>query len=1026
MTNKNLFKKSKSKLFSVLLLCLVCILSFSTAIACREDEPDAPNYNPSFEYTEYLKEEEAKSLIKNPNFTQGLKEVKDDEYPVSSMTGWTISTDTGASTSAVTSGIINVKNDAWEKTIKKLAGDTDFVDYAKATLDGHGIATNDTTEQIATKIKAKLANPGKSTGANDDNVLMLNNISSKSKVEKYGTAQSAISASQITLEAGEQACISVWVKTDANLTSINANFGANIRLTTTVNEVTQAQYAVKNIVTGGEWVEYKVYVNGNEYLPSTITVALGLGFGEKTGDSSQYAYGIAYFDNLKVEKIENYDSKVNVTYEKTFSKSVEAYNGNPDEYRIPATSGVTEYFYNLSFDFRSLRSAGGVFENTTTISEYTSFAPNDKLGSFSSGTITVNKQVHGAQIGEFTVENKGFAVVSFKLKNELNKYYKDGVKVYVEDIATGAKSQKSLLFTDNNNDGEETVYTITINNNFPVETNPADPDRQFRILIVVGPQNPDEQTSNTFYPTGTVTISDALVYQSTEGGIESKENVDKFLEGLSSGSYENFISYNLFAGYTEDYSETTETANYSIKVSGVNKYNIATEVVNPSEYKGVTPNHKLVKVSENGEELDTKVNDHKNGTAGVINSEFLSLYSTALPNIANLVENTNGKDEHTQSLVIYNSTASSYGFIGATKTISSNSTVKVTLKVKTSENTTAYIYLVDMGSDNKLDVLSHKVGETSNNLMLEIDTKGEWKEVTFNVAAGASAINYRLEIWNGSRDGANNKKQTGYVIVEDIAFGTFTEATSKNDIYGDDKTNALAQAYKNYVIEKDDIDAGLTHTRELTDLEKQFNEEYKDDKAVEKIKYNSKYVWVDNKDTLDTFIYAIYNTIDPVTTNPYDNVETEEEPEEKSGCNADFNAGTFWLQFSTIALAVFLLGAVLILIIRTFRRRHKKAVKVKSRYSVRSRNVTNKVEDVKVDDVTENYNASVEDFAEEETDADDTEYTYGEVLEDFGDDVVIDGQTVEIETVEETKTIEEAPATETEEVSSEEPSTDKE
>ena len=1024
MTNKNLFKKSKSKLFSVLLLCLVCILSFSTAIACSEDDPDAPNYNPSFEYTEYLKEAESKSLIKNPNFTQGLKEVKDDEYPVSSMTGWTISTDTGASTSAVTSGVINVENGAWEKAIKKLAGDTDFVDWAKATLDGNGIATNDSTDQIATKIKAKLDNPGKSTGAEDNNVLMLNNISAKSKVEKYGTAQSAISASQITLEAGEQACISVWVKTDKNLASINANFGANIRLTTTVNEVTQAQYAVKNIITDGEWVKYNIYVNGNEYLPSTITVALGLGFGEKSGDASQYAYGIAYFDNLKVEKIEDYSDKVDATYEKSFSKSVEAYNGNPDEYRISATSGVTDYFYNLSFDFRSLRTAGGVFANTTpvNINEYTSFAPYDKLGLFSSGTITVNKQVHGAQIGEFTVENEGFAVVSFKLKNELNKYYKDGVKVYVEDIATGAKSQKSLLFTDNNNDGEETVYTITINNNFPVETNPADPDRQFRILIVVGPQNPTEQTSNTFYPTGTVTISDALVYQSAEGGIESKKNADKFLEGLSSGSYENFVSYNLHAGYTNDYSETTETANYSIKVSGVNKYNIATEVVNPSEYKGVTPNHKLVKVSENGEELDTKVNDHKNGTAGVINSEFLSLYSTALPNIANLVENTNGKDEHTQSLVIYNSTASSYGFIGATKTISSNSTVKVTLKVKTSENTTAYIYLVDMGSDNKLDVLSHKVGETSNNLMLEIDTKGEWKEVTFNVAAGASAINYRLEIWNGSRDGA--VKNTGYVIVEDIAFGTFTEATSKNDIYGADKTNALAEAYKNYVIEKDDIDAGIVHTRELTDLENQFNEEYKDDKTVEKIKYDPKYVWVK---TEGAFVYAIYNTIDPVTTNPYDNIETEEEPEEeKSGCDADFNAGTFWLQFSTIALAVLLLGAVLILIIRTFRRRHKKAVKVKSRYSVRSRNVTNKVDDVKVDNTTENYDASVEDFAEEETDADDTEYTYGEVLEDFGDDVVIDGQTVEIETAEETETVEEVPATETEDVSSEEPSSDNE
>ena len=203
MTNKNLFQKGKSKLFSVLLLCLVCILSFSTAIACSDDEPDVPNYNPNFEYTEYLPESEAESLIKNPNFTQGLKEVKDSEYPVSSMTDWTISSDTGAPSSAVSSGIIDVKDDAtWAKAVKKLAGDTDFVDWAKATLDGHGIANTDTTEQIATKINAKFANPGARPDSTDKNVLMLNNISAKSKVEKYGTAQSAISASQITLEAG--------------------------------------------------------------------------------------------------------------------------------------------------------------------------------------------------------------------------------------------------------------------------------------------------------------------------------------------------------------------------------------------------------------------------------------------------------------------------------------------------------------------------------------------------------------------------------------------------------------------------------------------------------------------------------------------------------------------------------------------------------------------------------------------------------------------------------------------------------
>lgn len=1008
MTNKNIFQKSKSRLFSILLLCLVCIFSFSMAVACSDEGDDTPNYDPSFEYTEHVPESEAEALIKNGNFTQGLVEVEDDEYPVSSMTGWSISADTGASSSAVTSGVIDLNK--WSDVVKKLTGDTDFVGYAKATYTDLGVADNDTTAQIATKIEAKLAKPEVRTGATDNNVLMLNNISASNKVPGYGTAQYALSTSQITLEAGEQARISVWVNTDANLSSINSECGANIRLLTTVNGVTQAQYAVKNIKTDGIWKEYTIYVNGNQYLSSTITVALGLGISDKSGDSSQYAYGIAYFDDLSAKIVSDVDFS---TVTKTnFSQSVETYSDDPEAYRVNASSD-SEFYYDLSYNLRNLIADGGIFNNSTKFSSYVDFAPTGKLGASTDNAdngidITVDKTVYGAISKEsFEVKNQGFAVISFTLTNNLNKYYKDGVKVYVQDMATGAKSQKALLFTDNNNDGEETVYTITINNNFPKDVNST--KREFQIIVIVGPQNPDEQTSNTFYPVGTVSISSPYIYQSEEKELENKKPNYEFLESLSSGSYENFISYNLYAGQGEDYTDKTEEANYNVKVSGVNNYNISNEVVHPSEYKGVTPGHKLLTKSDDPS-IKTQINTLK--TAGVINSKYVDKY-TNLPGIGDLVENTSTKDEHTQSLVIYNvAGATPYGFVGATKTLSANSTVKVTLNIKTTA--IAYIYLVDMSSDNMFDVLSLEVGEAKKNLMLKVNA-GYDGEITFNVASGASAKNYRLEIWHGERDGETTDE--GFVIVNDITFGTFTEATAKKDIYGEN-TNALALAYKDGIITEADVDNGITDKRDLTDLEKQFNEEYKDDSSVAQVKYDEKYVWVA---TEGTFVYAIYNTVDPVTSNPYDNIETEEETEEESGCNADFNAGTFWLQFSTIALAVLLVVAVLLLIIRTLRRNHKKTVKVKSRYSVRSRNVTRKVEDVKTENTIENYNESVNDVTNEEPVEDETEYTYGEVLEDFGDDVVIDGETVEIETTEEvSEEVSETPATETVEETSNE------
>ena len=59
------------------------------------------------------------------------------------------------------------------------------------------------------------------------------------------------------------------------------------------------------------------------------------------------------------------------------------------------------------------------------------------------------------------------------------------------------------------------------------------------------------------------------------------------------------------------------------------------------------------------------------------------------------------------------------------------------------------------------------------------DTNGKWKTVTFFVAAGATAKNYRLEVWSGSRDGSvENQNPAGSYVMFDTNTAGSLDATS--------------------------------------------------------------------------------------------------------------------------------------------------------------------------------------------------------------------------------------------------------
>ena len=1028
MTNNNTFAKSKKRFFGILLFSLVFLLSIccSFACSCNEEDPATDDYDPSFSYSDIVEDEE-EVYVSNRNFTLGLTEKDKDDYPVSSMTGWSLSTDTSAVSSAVTSGIINTSSDMWKATVEELVADKVFLDWAKANYNP--VFGDDATnaQKAEALITAGFTSPARTDA--DDNVLMLNNYTdNENNATNLGTAQSAKSASTISLEKGEALEVIFYARTDAKMSSFGTAYGANFRVDTTINSVTQAQYAIKNINTNGQWEKFTIYIRGNDNVATSVSFSFGLGF--YSLNDTQLVTGTAYFDDLSVRKmpvvsddpnVDTYESARNnqptPIYAQTYaSLSSTTFNGDPEgpignRYRIDST-GRRLFFYSLADDIKGYVSTQlGVFD-------YTDFADGlnaSKIAHFDNGKVEVDKQVAGLKTNAITVPANSFAIVRFTVKNNLSKYYADGVKIFLLDknATTGDVLGKSSPLTsevftdiDKNDIADETTYTITVVNSFP--TTVADV-REFELVFIVGPQNPVEQTTSTYFPVGEVEVKDLTYKVATADALDdiSSDTQYKFINSLSNGTFSNFLTYSLYAGQDAVYTEETETETYNVTISGINQSNIARSVVNASQYTGVVYDHRMVK----DEGFETAVNTLK--TAGVINSKYLDEYKTAsqnpLPNVnlGTLEKDDEGNDIHIQPLVIYNPTASSYGFIGAKQTVSANSYAKVTLKVKVDGDAKAYVYIVNMNNDdNQLDVLTHTVGETTNSLALEVsNTNGEWITLTFNIGAGATELNYRLEMWNGARSSANETKSAGYVYFNEINYTSFVEPTRLNDIYLS-AGNELADAIVKGDLDISTVNTWKTHTQELTAKEVEFNAEYPD----QAISYTAKYVWVKS----NNFVYAVYNTIDPTVTDPYASIESEETEEETedTGCTAKFDPATFWLQFSTILLAVVLALAVLLLIIKTIRKNHKKSVKVKSRYTVRSRNFAQRRYETPVEEPSNSEPATddvVEDSetpVEEET-AEDTEYVYDEVIEDFGE-TVIDGTEVELPTEEVT----EAPATE--------------
>lgn len=1047
MAKQNYLKKLKEKFIVILsVICMVCFSAFAL-YACGDTED--LDYNDDT----YSVTTEDNGLITNQSFAyvDDYKNFDAEDFPLTSPTAWTRAVDS-ASSSLVNSGAVDISEANWKVLLGTLYDDQDFTDYLKAKYDYSDIEVktainaDDTDSVTAKQVKdyviehLLLGNDflGKTnfggdfktptrTGATDNYAYMLNNYVAENKLG-VGTAQKVTSTSTVTLEKNKTYKLSVWIKT-INLASTNPDeyFGANIRLVNNINSTLQAEYRITDIKCG-DWTEYSLYINTDENFKGSFSIVLGLGLGlGKNTVTKYFTEGTALFDDVTVEE---------VTTVPTGLTTSDLVYGSTEIIEVKAQNN-TSFVYNLTLDnslpaFNTTLTATGELTKSNVKDGNGQYITSKYFDASSSAemtedagvkTVTLNKSSYTLNLtsAEFKLENtavKKFAYLSFYIKSDLSSLGSKLIALNVVDkLGTGTTVRPSVA-TVTAEDGEWTRVGLFIKNNFENST------RAFDVQLVIGPSDLTAVNYSSDFATGTVQIkdlkffiddysADAYITADYENGADNPEyKMVKLFETISTVT-------SLYHGFSEDYSEPSEeTVTYNLTSAPGNMGSIIYNPTNVSGYTGIVSNHSYVKENIDGVTLENTINDrtgagNAKGNAGLINTKYLSAYTnyTDIQNALNGV--TYSADKPLQSLMIYNKVADSYGYIGESQTLSAstNAKVSVTLRV-VGANAKAYVYLIDTSFEGKnvmnfadftvnTDIVSGvtkgtEVSADSNQLVFEVTpsmvTSDGWVTVEFYLGVGATKKEFRLEVWNGSRDGEETSQ--GFVFVNDIEIVTsdaFTPATRWADAF----TSAESPLFN---LSREDLKL-YAYQQQLNEDEVAFNKEYPD----QTVSYSANYVWAQN----DTFIYAVYSSVDPVYNNPYDAIEDIED--ESTGCVAETDPSTFWLSFSSILLGAVLVLAILALFIKNVKRRRKYAkIDAKSNYKVQSRIKTHKRNQAKlnakadskvkeepiveepVEEIPEPEQVAeelieeaTEEIKPEEQDLDD--YVYGEV-QDFGEE----------------------------------------
>lgn len=833
-------KKLGLRKIPTIIACLAIALSMLMMSSCAKTEDSATSSSSSSSST---KEETAITdfqTITNGDFEFSTDKSDADDFPVATNIGWSRANDSlasSANTSDYSSGIIDTEDETYKAIAEKNAfpvieGEGDGrVYFNPHTPYYYGLIKDSYEYSEETENKDKLPTTG-------SKVLMIHN-KLKSE-EKRGTAQKFTSTKTIDISADTYNKISVWVLTKDLKTFQNTDeFGAYVGLTNTVSE-TKSPFLVKNINTDGNWAQVNIYLEGGNHTTSAYRVVLGLGFGSRML-MGEYVEGFAYFDNVTHTEItkEEYDGAIGgLTDEEKFSLYVEdtvntgyykdaepaglkadlsgktaltngektdAYDSAKDftefnfalSYKIPSNPKTDVYgsskinsgaYTYADVNFGSESQVGGDVFSTVAqkINGIKSPVGNDSAHTIY--MILPKGASHTVDSNTIQLEDKKSVLLTF-YANVKAENSQTGASVSVIDMGTISDRVEEKIEVKSN------FNTVNENNNwvkfFVLVTNNVG-DGNTRIFKLRFDFGPTEIVTDAFrLPEGHALFTDFETTTLTEKQYAVSAGASDYSANVTLGA-------ELLNGAEDEETKDTYSFKHSISNGVAIKTGLASSVVG---YTGVVADHTMV----GGKNHDYS---QEETVSGLLNTEYIDAYEefTAEEKTAIKALEKTGTNNYLQALAIKNKSATAYGYLGSSSSVSANSTVMVSVKLKVFGSAKAYVYLANSNTLEGFDVLGMKAKKytfendeiTYSDNEYAVDKQyvqtvnatecGDgWMNVNYIITSGINAINYRVEIWNGSRDGSD--KSSGLIVVESVTTSTPNVNSVLNDLsaqFGED------------------------------------------------------------------------------------------------------------------------------------------------------------------------------------------------------------------------------------------------
>lgn len=917
------------KIFTLIAaLALAFCLTFSVACSSGDDSSSTDDDDDDVKVTatDY-------QVLKNGDFEFGTDGDDDDDvsYPVYTGINWTKYRDNTYSTSAISSsknsGIIDTEDTAYNAIASANGFPKDGDAYwnpktpqSLELVDANDYYVYDEETASDNPNEDKLLTKG-------SKILMIHNVSS---VDGAGTAQKFVSSSSLTTSTG-YAKLSVWVLTkDLKSIQQNQEFGAYISVNNTLSS-SRAPLLIKNVDTKGFWANYVIYLEASDYASSSYTVTVGLGFGSDTYQR-EYVEGFAYFDDIHFEELTKeeyvaatssstvinlFDDDGVAKEDLTQNQAGKTYVANENKKATKVEYAFSHLIKNTALSFSEVKGSyvDGVPASYKTdgsvnygLNNLPSGVENPNSGDVKTIAIKLDKPSSYVVTTDVLTINKDERVQINFLTNVMVGAQQTGATIQVEEVDADGKVLGTIDVASNYNtystdDKAQTWKKVSVFLNNELETASGSNVRYVRFKFTLGTTDVKDFNQGDY---DKVLTKGYALFTAFEGKYLTEEEYDIV---SSSADYKSTITlgYEYPNGPVTD--EDDENDSFAHTATASTKADLKTKpATGVSGYTGVHGGGKAI----GGTNANVWI--HQNGVSGVVSSKYIDNYASLTASEKSAIKTLAG-EQNIQPVIIKNDESASYGYFGSALTFSANTTTLVSVQVKVLDDANAYVYLANADSLSDYSVLDL----LDNELVIKVTkdnapSKG-WVTVNFLVTAGNEDITYRVEVWNGTRDGNNKSKGT-------VLFNTITTSTSVN------KTSFLAKLDNDFVANDSDV---VTKEHKRADVTVKYTDD-DGNEASYTLTYDPEIVYTEY--VKGSTIIASYETVDAdteidnTTASDDDSSSDEDEDEEEETIG-----GTIWaLQITSIIVAAVLVLVLAIVVIRMLVKKHQKVAIDSSNY----------------------------------------------------------------------------------------------